>query len=230
MRIAIVGDGIAEARKLLAAHGDFFTVIESGSPDMVVSFGGDGTLMKAEHAYPGVPKLYLKNSRIAKLGHQKKENREILEHVVRGEYTIEETMKLEARTHEQKVLGLNDIVIHNENPRYGIRYVVEIDGEPFRDGVEIIGDGVVFATPLGSTGYYRSITDSLFEVGIGMAFNNSTEQSDHVVIRENRVVKIKIVRGPAICYADNQDESIVLKENEWVEIRKSSETAKIVRV
>ena len=113
------------------------------NPEAVISYGGDGTLMKAEYLYPGIPKLYLKNSRIAKLGHQTKENEAIVDHFVRGEYSIEEVMKLELQVKGEVLIGLNDIVIHNENPRYGIRYMMEIDGVPIRG--EIIGDGVVFA-------------------------------------------------------------------------------------
>jgi len=96
-------------------------------------------------------------------------------------------------------------------------------------GGEIIGDGIVVATPsFGSTGYYKSITDSFFEVGIGLAYNNSTEQSDHVVLDENRIISIEITRGPAIIYADNQETSISLNKGDVATIKKSSQTAKIV--
>ena len=124
--------------------------------------------------------------------------------------------------------GLNDIVLHNENPRCAVRYSIEIDGIILRE--EIIGDGVVFATPLGSTGYYRSITDSSFEICIGVAFNNSTEKSDPMVLKEDRVIRVKIIRGPAICYADNQEQSVKLEESDFLEVKKSQQIAKIVVV
>jgi len=81
-------------------------------------------------------------------------------------------------------------------------------------GKEFIGDGLVVATPFGSTGYYRSITDSYFELGIGIAFNNSTEQADSLVVKEQRQIKVLITRGPALLYADNQTKIINLKEQE----------------
>ncbi len=227
MRVALVSQHMEEAGALLAEQGGFFDVGEQ-DPEMVISYGGDGTLMLAEHRYPGVPKLYLKKSRIAKLAHQSKENEVILDHVVKGEYTVVEKMKLEVTGKGMTLIGLNDIVIHNENPRFGIRYTVTLDGEPLHG--EIVGDGVVVATPLGSTAYYRSITDGLFEMGIGLAFNNSTEQSDHVVLREDRVIRVEIVRGPAVCYADNQEATIPLSVGESVEIRKSSHVARIITV
>ena len=152
-----------------------------------------------------------------------------MNHLVRGEYSTEEVIKLEAHVKREVPIGLNDIVIHNENPRHGIRYTTQIDDVPLRG--EIIGDGVVLATPLGSTGYYRSITGSSFELGIGVAFNNSTtEQSDHMVLGEDRTVRIQITRCPATCYADNQEKSVTLLEGEFVEVQKSKQIGRIIRV
>lgn len=213
-------------RALLKPH--LFFEFVSEHPELVVSHGGDGTLMKAEAAYPGVPKLYLRNSYVGKLARMDKTNEELIQAVADGRYRVEEHVKLEAETKGKKIVALNDIVIHNADPRHAIRYVVTIDGVPL--GHEIIGDGVVLATPLGSTGYYRSITDSSFELGIGLAFNNSTEQSDHIVLKEERVVEIRIVRGPAVAYADNQDERVELEDGDTVRIKRSRAVARIVVV
>ncbi len=229
MKTAIVGHGREAVGRMLAAHGDFFELVAEGeTPELVISYGGDGTLMQAEHAFPGVPKLYLKNSRIGKLAHPSKENEEILAHVASGEYQVEAVMKLEARVGDRVLAGLNDIVLHNANPRHGIRYTVSLDGAPLHG--EIIGDGIVFATPLGSTGYYRSITHSTFETGIGLAFNNSTEQFDHTVLDGARTIEACITRGPAEVYADNQAEGIALAEGERVLVRRASQPARLVRV
>lgn len=211
---------------MLKKHGGAFEIV-ANNPEVVVSYGGDGTLMESEYFYPGVPKLYLKNSRIGKLGHNKS-NEAIINHFAQGEYAVLEHIKLEATAQNETMLGLNDIVVHNKDPRHAIRYTVRLDAEAASQ--EIIGDGVVFATPLGSTGYYRSITDSYFESGLGLAFNNSTEQSDHIVLAENRAVTIEITRGPAVCYADNQKRFLELKEGDIIKVKKSSQIAKIIKV
>jgi NAD+ kinase len=224
MKVLIFGKGAVEARELVEKSG--FEIVESG-PDIIVSYGGDGTLMRAEFEFPGVPKLVLKGSRICKLC-AAMPNEEILERAARGKYRVEEMIKLEARAKDKTFFGLNDIVVHNADPRHAVRYEVSVDD--VRNGGEIIGDGVVIATPLGSTGYYRSITDSFFETGIGLAFNNSTEQSDHMILKEGSEVRIKIARGPAIVYADNQPESVELVEGDEVVVKRAKETAKILRV
>jgi NAD+ kinase len=97
-------------------------------------------------------------------------------------------------------------------------------------GGEIIGDGVVISTPYGSTGYYRAITDSFFEIGIGVAFNNSTEQSDHMVLREESKIIVKIIRGKAVAYGDNNPEEIVLDDGDEILIKKYKNPAKIIKL
>lgn len=219
-----------DAARELAEKSGFTAVAEH--PDFVISYGGDGTLMRAEHAFPGVPKIVLKGSAICKKC-ASLPNEEILRRVAAGEYAIEEMLKLEAACavggrQAAPLRALNDVIVHNGNPRHAIRYRLWIDER--RIGGEVIGDGVVIATPFGSTAYYRSITDSFFETGIGLAFNNSTEQSDHIVFREDRAVTVEIARGPAVVYADNQDEAVELGEGDRVIVQKSKETAKIVKV
>lgn len=223
MKVIVVGDSVNDIIPAIKKVG--FTIVEK-KPDFVISYGGDGTLMIAEHLYPGIPKIILKHSLVCKLC-SPFTNSEILKRVRAGKYAIESFWKLEARANGKTLIGLNDIVVHNTDMRHALRYAVFIDG--VQSTHSIIGDGVVFATPLGSSGYYRSITDSVFEAGIGLAFNNSTEQSDHIVLRENRIVEIEITRGPAVVYADNQKDSILLSVGERVNIRKSKKVAKIVR-
>ena len=223
MKVIVVGQNADVIIPAVKKAG--FTIVEK-KPDFIVSYGGDGTLMIAEHLYPGIPKIILKGSLICKLC-PPFSNEEILKRTRAGKYEIEKAWKLEARANGTTLTGLNDIVVHNTDMRHAMRYTVFVDEVQMGHG--IIGDGVVLATPFGSSGYYRSITDSIFETGIGLAFNNSTEQADHIVLKENRTVAIHITRGPAVVYADNQEESLSLNAGERVVIRKSTQFAKIVR-
>ncbi len=225
MKAILFGAHSHEATELVKKEG--FTLLEK-NPDIIICYGGDGTILRAEHEYPGVPKVALRDSRVCKLC-SALTNEEVLKRVKAGKYKEERVWKLECRAKGKTLYGVNDIVIHNKDPRHAMRYALSIDGVRL-GGEEIIGDGVVLATPLGSTGYYRSIADSFFEVGIGLAFNNSTEQVDHMVLNEEREVSVRVVRGPAMVYADNQTDFIELKEGEEVRIVKSKKIATIVRV
>lgn len=221
-KIAIIGRNKAVIEPVLIKKG--FDVVNK-DPQFVVSYGGDGTLMHAEYDYPGIPKIILKDSTVCKKC-SLLPNDMVLDLVRKNKYVLEEMMKLEVSNGDRTCYALNDIIVHNNDPRHAIRYSLSVNGKIISPA--IIGDGVVVATPLGSTAYYRSITDSFFELGIGLAFNNSTEQADHMVLRENSVIEVKIIRGQAIVYADNQNDRIPLNENYKVTIKKSCFKAVIV--
>ncbi|MBU6141712.1 NAD(+)/NADH kinase [Patescibacteria group bacterium] len=222
MKVIVFGKNKGKIEPAVRAAG--FTIVEE-DPQFVVTYGGDGTLMRAEHAHPGIPKIVLKDSLICKKC-SRITNEEVLALVRRDRYTIEELMKLEVTAQGKTLYAMNDIALHNEDARHAIRYTVSVNGKPI--GGTIIGDGVVVSTPFGSTAYYRSITDSFFEVGMGLAFNNSTEQSDHMVLKENSEIALKILRGPAVLYADNQKDTILVDRDAEVVFRRSSHTARVV--
>ncbi len=224
MNLLIYGEK-NEDIKTLAKKAGFNLVDEN--PEIVASFGGDGTFMLSEKSFPQIPKFFLKNSRICKKCHDLP-NHEILEKIQKGEYEVEEKIKVEAKANGKQLVGLSEIIVHNDDPRRAIRYEIHINGKQV--GKEIIGDGVVISTPYGSTGYYRSITDSFFEIGIGVAFNNSIEQSDHMVLKEDSEIIIKIMRGKAIAYGDNSEDEIELFDGDEIVIKKSEEVARVIKI
>ena len=56
---------------------------------MVVAYGGDGTLMKCEKDFPGIPKFLLKESRTSKKGHDI-HHTEVFKKISAGKYIIED--------------------------------------------------------------------------------------------------------------------------------------------
>ena len=98
-----------------------------------------------------------------------------------------ELLKLVVAVHGRSIWGLNDILLRNSDIRSTVRFSVTVNSEPLTD--EVIGDGLVVATPFGSSAYFRSISNTTFRTGIGIAFNNCTDFGNHVVLRpEDRLV------------------------------------------
>src|SRR3989338_5289594 len=109
MNVSIFGRNIAEIEPAVKAAG---FRLGSKTPDLVISYGGDGTLMKAEAAYPGIPKVLLKNSQICKKC-SILSNEEVLRKVYAGDYTTEELFKLTLQAVGTTLEAINDVSIHN---------------------------------------------------------------------------------------------------------------------
>lgn len=214
---SIIGNNSQEIENIFQEKG---YVKNDTNPDFVISYGGDGTLLKSEHAYPGIPKLFLRNSLLGNLGF-KETNEEVMEKFFAGQLTIKKYFKVEADIKGKKITAVNEFSLKNKNPRHSVRFDIYVND--VKKINHVIGDGLIASTPIGSTGYYRSVTRSTFELGIGIAFNNSHEHYNHMVLKEDVIIKVVILRGPAFCYVDNHDEEITVEEGDEVVIKKSEE-------
>lgn len=222
MRAALCGRNLDHIKPLLAAY-DIELVDED--PDVVISYGGDGALLGAERKWPGIVKCPIRDSGTnPKCSHHAEEN--IVQLLAEGKLAKSCVEKLDAvkdGDHDSLIRGLNDIVVNKQIISSGVRYRLQLDGKPYAHN--IVGDGLIVSTPFGSTGYYRSITHSLFHLGIGIAFNNSTEPLDHLVVKDTTEINVEIIRGPAVLIADNDPHSIPLAKGNCVTIRRSGKSA-----
>ncbi|MBI2971615.1 MAG: NAD(+)/NADH kinase [Candidatus Aenigmarchaeota archaeon] len=231
LRFFIVGKNkhvITQYRRLIRKAGMRYT---KERPDIVISLGGDGTLLYAERAYPGVPKLPIRNKSICNVCDWDSLGI-ILSGIRAGKYRIEKAMKLEAVVRNKgrllRATCLNDVVIRNKQQTNCIRFEVAVNGRQV-NGL-LVGDGVTVSTPFGSGAYYYSITRKRFAKGIGVAFNNLTEPAKHLVLKENSVVTVTVVRNRALLSADNDPRMTGLRTGDRVKIRKSRKYAKIVKI
>lgn len=223
IRTALRGRHLDDLRKALARFP--FTETDR-DPELVISYGGDGSLLGAERDFPGVPKLPIRDGRTSEKCADHGDTA-LLEAFLANRLSRREMLKLEAQTDEHPPLScLNDIVINKRNIASSVRYRLRLDNILYAQHL-IVGDGLVASTPFGSTGYYRSITHSLFRSGIGIAFNNSTEPLDHLVVANNTRIRVEIVRGPAVLLADNNPTRIRLRKGNTVIIRKAAQCAVI---
>lgn len=168
--------------------------------DLIIAYGGDGTLLGAEREFPHILKYPIRDRETAPLCAKHSLEKQ-LDLFFEGALNHSRIYRLQADFKEKKLFAMNDVFIHNKNNASALRYKIWIDGELYSH--EIVGDGVGVATVHGSTAYFRSITHSVFRVGIGLAFSNSTELVNHLVLPENAEIRVKINRGPGEIVADN---------------------------
>ncbi|MDD3153449.1 MAG: hypothetical protein PHS41_01170 [Victivallaceae bacterium] len=220
MKIALIGKHLDDVRPLLTERG--WTVAEP--PELVVAHGGDGTLLQAEREFPLVPKLPIRDGGTAPTC-PRHSAEAMLDNFLAGKFSLQNLPVIAGRSGGKILKGINDIFIHSLNRVGALRYRVWIDGELY--AYEIVGDGAGLSTVHGASAYYRSITHSLFRVGLGLAFNNSTEPINHLVLAESSHVKIQIVRGPALMVADNSPEEVIIEEGAFAELYRTEESAQV---
>jgi len=220
MKAGLIGRHLESVRSLLRERG--VETPAQGPWDFIVIHGGDGSLLGAERDYPGVPKLPIRNGEEAPLCplHSAKAQ---IDGLLSGSLSKSVLPKIAGGANGRRLLGINDVFIHSRNTVSALRYKVWIDEELYAS--EIVGDGVGVSTVHGSTAYYRSITHSVFRVGIGMAFSNSTELVNHLVLPESSIIRFKISRGPAELVADNSPAPIALNEGDEAVVSMTGETA-----
>ncbi|MEP7345576.1 MAG: NAD(+)/NADH kinase [Gemmatimonadaceae bacterium] len=133
---------------------------DASSIDALITLGGDGTLLRGARWLRGaeVPVLGVNLGRLGFLTACGREDLEVsLERFVRGDFTQDVRMALEAtaggETNSQTWYALNDVVIHKAGKARVMRMRVEVDGEEI---AALVADGLVIATPTGSTAYSLS--------------------------------------------------------------------------
>ncbi|MDR2167154.1 MAG: NAD(+)/NADH kinase [Clostridiales bacterium] len=133
-------------------------VCDGENPDFMVVLGGDGTMLAAARhvAARGIPLLGIN---LGKMGYltdgDASDARESLQKLLAGDFKIERRMMLKVSINDstKSHLALNDLCVHRgQNPR-PIDIRLALNGE-FMD--DFCADGVIVATPTGSTAYSLS--------------------------------------------------------------------------
>lgn len=132
-----------------------------GDLDAVVVLGGDGALLRAARMMIGCPTPMLAVN-VGRLGFLTELDHHrlpaALPRLLSGEFSVEDRMMLQARLVRQtgvvaEVVALNDVVITRGTFARIIRVEAKVNEELVFD---YSGDGMIIATPTGSTGYSLS--------------------------------------------------------------------------
>jgi NAD+ kinase len=136
--------------------------LDPESLDAMLTLGGDGTLLRAARIVGEnpVPILGINLGRLGFLTCAPADGLEVaLRRFARGEYVVEQRMTLDARvrdtqgTERARWRALNDVVLHKGGFARVVTLSVQANGETV---AHYSGDGVVLATPTGSTAYNLS--------------------------------------------------------------------------
>lgn len=218
MKVLLFGNNAKNLEPLIKNSG---LEIVNSNPDLIISFGGDGTLLSAERQFPGIPKLPIRNSQFCHKCTQHPDEL-VLKKLLSGKLKLKEYSKLETEVLFKKFYALNDFVIRNSNATHTIRFKTSATNNKL-----LIGDGIVISTPFGSSGYFKSITEKIFKQNFGIAFNNTTEKINPIIFKENASVNFQLTRGKATLSFDNSPDIFIIDEGSELIFKLSNQVAKI---
>lgn len=181
--------------------------------DLIIVFGGDGTLLASARRYLkfNIPILGINMGTVGFLTDIKIEDFEIvIKDIIDGNCKIEERNLVSATFNNTTVYGLNEIVIHSGAYTQLMRYRLSVNEKVV---YEQRSDGLIIATPTGSTAYALSaggpIIHPELDVWTILPMLPQSISSRPFVISSNEEVKVNLLRGPLesakIC-ADGQED------------------------
>jgi NAD+ kinase len=212
-----------------AAEGDALRSHLPGT-DVLVVLGGDGTFLRAAQAVIAVDVPIL-GINVGKVGFLSKVEAEGLERVlgqlVGGDYSLENRMALECRIRRsgdewepRARVALNDFVIARGSLARVVRLATSIDESHL---ATFVADGLVVASPTGSTGYSFSAGGPILDptarniVVTPIAGYLSTIRS--VVVRPNAAVRCRVLDAHEALVSVDGHEDIPIGVGDVIEVR-----------
>ena len=210
-------------------HNDFVKTV-----DLIIVFGGDGTLLNSARKYLDyeIPILGINMGKVGFLTDIKVDNFEkSLSDILDGNYLIEERNLVSAKFNETHLYGLNEVVIHSGSYAQLMRYQLSVNDKIV---YEQRSDGLIVATPTGSTAYALSAGGPIIHPSLDVwtilpMLPQSLSSRPFIISSEEKVI-INLFDGPneqaKIC-VDGQND-IDLPFNEEIAISKMKKTLKLV--
>lgn len=169
--------------------------------DLIVAVGGDGTILKHARRYleTEAPILGVKGGSLGFLAEGRTEG--IVERLHAGRFQFQRRMRIAASIFKgdefvREFDALNEFVVHGAGYSRMVVLHIEIDGKELR---EHSADGLIVATPTGSTAYSLSAGGPLLEPTIEAIvitpLNPHTLSFRPVVIDAEQTVSIRVSSG-----------------------------------
>ncbi len=213
---------------------------ELDQADILVCFGGDGTILHAaREATPrNIPVLGVNLGSIGFMAELEQGELSLLSRLATGQYGIERRMMLDVcvRREGQRVyseVALNDAVI----TKGAVARVLELEVTGDRATISSFsGDGVVIATPTGSTAYSMAAGGPIVEpTAENIIVTPICAHSLHAkpfVLNRDRFVGVRMTSGgkkSAYLSADG-GRAFRVQPGDWVECRRSRQATRLVKL
>ncbi|HEX9533320.1 MAG TPA: NAD(+)/NADH kinase [bacterium] len=206
--------------------------------DMVIAFGGDGTILRAAGlaARAGVPILGVNLGGFGFLAELSTADLpSALPDLVAGRYELDERMMLQAEADHidaDNLLALNDVVVTTRGVARVLRLRVLVNGEHL---ASYPADGVIVATPTGSTAYSLSAGGPILHPKVDAVvitpISPHTFNARSVVVDRNDTVDVELTvpSQDATVTVDGRV-GLAMGETWRVRVRRARQTTRFIRL
>lgn len=208
--------------------------------EMVISVGGDGTLLRAARFVmkSGLPLLGINAGRTGFLTELERDETHLLSRVAEGEYTIDRRallapVLLRKDGETELAHALNDVVLTRGSCAQAVMMDILVDGRVMSS---LLADGLIVATPTGSTAYSMSAGGPIVEpdadcIVVTPICPHALYAHSFVLSAQREIVlrPLRLEERPAFVTVDGA-RPVDLNPGDRLRIRQSALTADIVRL
>lgn len=203
--------------------------------DFIISFGGDGTMLRTADKVGNSEKPIL-GVNLGKLGFLTETTTDkmfdFIDNILADNYIIELRSRIEALfTNSKRIItGLNEVVIGKAGSVQTIEIEILLNSKPL---VKYLADGLILATPTGSTGYSMSaggpIVDPKSKVFIlSPICPHSLTVRPIIVPDDSQITVLVNSRVPIVVTADGHN-SVRLENKAKINLRKAKYFLKLIK-
>ena len=209
--------------------------LEDMDVDMVVAVGGDGTVLRTQGIInrKKIPLVGINKGAVGFLTEIDPEDAlNALEQVLDGNYFVEKRTQLKICHNKQLHSALNEVVLMTQKPAKMLHIEISVDDEVVE---ELRADGLIVATPSGSTAYSMSaggpIVDPRVDAFIIVPICPFKLGARPFVVPNDSVIKVKFLRKgkKAVAVIDGQQVEEIDYMDEII-FRKADSYAYFVRL
>ena len=219
-----------------------FVDVEEGTrrADFIISMGGDGTMLRIAGlaARYNTPLLGINLGHLGFITALEADEIDLVEQIFEGRYKIDQRMMLDVTVvrNDQTIYSataLNEVIVTKLNPSKVVRIMIQADDTPV---IDYRGDGLIVATPTGTTAYSYSAGGPIIEptaenialtpvcpfTGRGKSFVFAPERTISVQASERD--------GGGACISADGEQTIGLRPDDVVYIRRSESVTRLITI
>ena len=227
---------------MIGEPGVSFVEAEEGTrrADFIISMGGDGTMLRIAGlaARYNTPLLGINLGHLGFITALEADEIDLVERIFEGRYQIDQRMMLDVTVvrNDQTIYSataLNEVIVTKLNPSKVVRIMIEADETPV---IDYRGDGLIVATPTGTTAYSYSAGGPIIEpTAENIAVTPVcpfTGRGKSFVFSPDRTISVRASErdGGGACISADGGQSIGLRPDDTVYIRRSKSVTRLITI